>query len=99
MLLLLRVGERSPGLAGLDLSWLMEGAGPARGEGAKRLSTSMLRRVSAHVAPSRVLGLGVLLLILLFALLFILLAAVVLRVGCSRPTGVGCKPSVGEGGY
>lgn len=76
----------------------MEGAGPARGEGAKRLSTSMLRRVSAHVAPSRVLGLGVLLLILLFALLFILLDAVVLRVGCSRPTGVGCRPSVGEEG-
>lgn len=44
------------GLAGFDLSWLMEGAGPALGErGDSRLSTSMMveAALSAHVAPSR----------------------------------------------
>lgn len=43
------------GLLGLDLSWLIVGAGPALGDlGARRLSTSMLMApvVSAHVAPS-----------------------------------------------
>lgn len=43
------------GLLGLDLSWFIEGAGPALGDlGARRLSTSMLiaPEVSAQVAPS-----------------------------------------------
>lgn len=78
------------GELGLDLSWLMEGAGPALGErGASRLSTSMLMApvVSAHVAPS---------------LLAPLLAGAgpaagcgAPDIGCRRPTGVGCRPVIG----
>lgn len=52
-------GRPCAGLLGLDLSWLMEGAGPALGDlGARRLSTSMLIApvVSAQVAPSLVVG-------------------------------------------
>lgn len=49
------------GLLGLDLSWFMDGAGPALGDlGARRLSTSMLMapEVSAQVAPSFVVARG-----------------------------------------
>lgn len=54
------------GLLGLDLSWFMEGAGPALGDrGASKLSTSMLIApvVSAQVAPNFVVGLAWLLLV------------------------------------
>lgn len=75
------------GLLGLDLSWLMEGAGPALGErGASRLSTSMLIApvVSAQVAPSLVDGLT---LVVVGCCCWLLGA-----IGCRRPTGVGCIP-------
>lgn len=73
--------------AGLDLSWLMEGAGAALGErGASRLSTSMLMApvLSAQVAPNRVLLPGA---------TVPMPVGTAVAVGCSNVTGAGCIPA------
>lgn len=77
------------GLLGLDLSWFMDGVGPALGDlGDSKLSTSMFIApdVSAQVAPSFVEGL---LLVLVVGWCCCWFAG---AIGCSNPTGDGWIP-------